>query len=412
VSIQPPTIILGASARGAAGSVVRAGGAPWAVDLFADRDTQAMGHVRRVRRYPAGLLEKVWSIPGAPVLLTGAMERHPAVVRAIERRHPLIGPNAAQMQAMRCPMVWRAMPPTARWRVPAIAFDRPERFEAGRRASAGGRRLVGGARWIVKRWRSGRCLGWYTPGRRLGAGRYLQEYAPGMAMGAVYRVCGGRAELFGVTRQIVGEPAFRAPRWAYAGSIGPVSLDADQRAALAAAGQWLLSVTGPFEGVFGSDVVRDIAGDLWPIEANPRYTASVELCECLQGRAALAGMGGLPGEAHAAAPRRVGVAASAAPAEPWESTPRGFAVRPESAAFLAKGVLFSPIDARLPRAGRLLPRGVMADIPQPWRRIRRGGPICTLFASGDSHEASLAQLRETSRTIYTALRESAQSIHA
>ena len=51
--------ILGASARAAAQSAIRAGLSPWCADLFADRDLCAMASVARCERhdYPHGLLD-------------------------------------------------------------------------------------------------------------------------------------------------------------------------------------------------------------------------------------------------------------------------------------------------------------------------------------------------------------------
>ncbi|MFV2092463.1 MAG: hypothetical protein ACC634_05210, partial [Hyphomicrobiales bacterium] len=41
------------------------------------------------------------------------------------------------------------------------------------------------------------------------------------------------------------------------------------------------------EAVFGVDLVMDFKGNLWPIEVNPRYTASVGLIEKITGVNAL-----------------------------------------------------------------------------------------------------------------------------
>ncbi|MCH2591273.1 MAG: hypothetical protein MK004_22585, partial [Planctomycetales bacterium] len=55
----PPLVIVGASARAAAWSAIRAGRRPLCADLFADRDLLAVAAAIAVEDYPLGLVKAV-----------------------------------------------------------------------------------------------------------------------------------------------------------------------------------------------------------------------------------------------------------------------------------------------------------------------------------------------------------------
>src|SRR5262249_17781381 len=106
------------------------------------------------------------------------------------------------------------------------------------------------------------------------------------ATAAVYVGDGRQARLLGVTRQLVGEIWLHAAPFHYCGSIGPMSLDGPVQARFEALGHALVAGCG-LRGLFGVDCqLRD--GVPWPVEINPRYTASVEALEYATGIPALA----------------------------------------------------------------------------------------------------------------------------
>ena len=55
----------------------------------------------------------------------------------------------------------------------------------------------------------------------------MQEWIDGISHSAIFLGAGEQAQLLGVTRQIIGPAWLYAIGFHYAGSIGPVSLDAD-----------------------------------------------------------------------------------------------------------------------------------------------------------------------------------------
>ena len=152
------------------------------------------------------------------------------------------------------------------------------------------RRPPAGGRWLVKPiWGLGDSIHFWTAADvadRPSLLVYLQEYVEGESQSAVYCGDGKRAALLGVSRQLVGEDWLHAAPFRYCGSIGPLPVDAVRRAALEKLGSALARRCG-LRGLFGVDgVVHD--GGFYPVEVDPRYTASVEVLEYAGGLSALA----------------------------------------------------------------------------------------------------------------------------
>src|SRR5262249_18435246 len=103
---------------------------------------------------------------------------------------------------------------------------------------------------------------------------------------AVYVADGSSARLLGVTRMLVGEAWLHARAFHYCGSIGPVRTQPPLLEALERLGNALAKGFGLF-GLFCVDFVMRAAIP-WPLEVNPRYTASVEVLEYSSGLRALA----------------------------------------------------------------------------------------------------------------------------
>src|SRR5205807_1077251 len=84
-------IIVGASARAAAFSALRAGLRPWCIDLFADADLRARCPVTHLEpdRYPYGLAELLPQAPPGPWMYTGGLENRPNLIRRLARGREL-----------------------------------------------------------------------------------------------------------------------------------------------------------------------------------------------------------------------------------------------------------------------------------------------------------------------------------
>lgn len=387
-----PLLIVGASARAAAFSARRAGIEPIGADLFADRDLRACCPVRRLAAedYPRGLRSlPEWNEPG-PWLYTGAVENHPGLVAELERRRPLWGNGAAVLYQVRKPAAVARRLREAGLPCPAVrAADDPPKRDG---------------RWIVKPLASAGGAGvrlWTDEASQPRRPSYFQEFITGQPSAALYVADGQRAQLLGVTEQLIGVPWLHAGGFHYCGSIGPLLLPASQQGHFARLGQVLAEGFG-LRGLFGVDcVLHD--GVPWPVEVNPRYTASVEVIERATGIAALALHRSVfepEGEANLSCVRsgeRETVmgrgSVSRSPQRTHEGAPLPLHATPlpqgSNGPCIGKAILFARAALDFPDE---LPEDT-ADIPAAGERIEAGRPILTFFVRAATLEACRAALR-------------------
>jgi predicted ATP-grasp superfamily ATP-dependent carboligase len=153
----------------------------------------------------------------------------------------------------------------------------------GTRASNDGLPLDGS--WLVKTYRGASGSGvrelttplTFREGPGEGSPVVFQRRVTGTPCAAVFAAMDNTASLIGVTRQLVGEPWLGAHGFQYAGSIGSLPISEAVEKAIATIGE-VLTRSFELSGLFGVDFVLD-GNDVWTIEVNPRYTASVEICE-------------------------------------------------------------------------------------------------------------------------------------
>jgi predicted ATP-grasp superfamily ATP-dependent carboligase len=364
-------VVIGASVRAAAFSAIRAGLRPWAIDLFADRDLAAVCPVRLVPtgRYPAGLVDLAREAPPGPWLYTGALENRPAVVERIARERPLWGNDAGCLRRVRDPFALFAALRAADVPSPAVrpSGDRPS-----------GEWLVkplAGAGGVGVRRSSGRFR---DPARR----NYLQQFVGGEPCSGVFVADDAGCRLLGVTRQLIGKNWLHVGGFRYAGSVGPLVLNPKEAAAWERLGSAVTAFAG-LRGVFGIDaVMRD--GVPWPVEVNPRYTASVEVIEYATGIESLS----LHRQAYALG-------------KPCLRKAVGMAL--ESMATVGKAIWYSPRAIAIPSDGpweAVLHRSPVldkppsfADIPPVGQRITAGRPVLTFFATAHTADECERRLR-------------------
>lgn len=362
-------LILGASARAAAQSAARAGFTPVCADLFGDADLRAEypGHV--ARRYPHDLERIAQEFPAGPWLFTGGLENQPALVGRISAGRPLYGNPPEVLRRVRDPFaVGRSF---AKWgiaypecRPPSDPPPRDGGWLLKHRRSSGGQ--------LVRAWIAETSL----PPRGRRSGWFFQRRVSGVSCGAMYVAAGGNAELIGITEQLVTADDPARP-FRYAGSLGPLSVSAEQDERLRQLGRALAAEFG-LRGLFGVDLV--INGDaVWPVEINPRYTASIEVLERATGVRTIA--------LHVAACEQgILPAAPLPPAKRW----------------CGKLVVYSDRDwlvtaeqsASLMQQNQGLAWPIIADIPVAGTPLRAGHPVVTVFAEAETREGLLAQLAE------------------
>ena len=376
---QQTLILLGASTRSAAYSARRAGLTPYCADLFAYEDLRDCCHVSRVdsRDYPSGLEAAARQAPEGPWAYVGALENHPDLVSRIATSRPLWGNNADVLLRIRDPLLVaqglaRMGVPYLEVRQSADGLPRDGTWLSKPIRGAGGAGIV---EWNCRTAESstvhdGPEVDGDSPVRGV---RYFQRRIRGPSYSCIYVGNGREAVLLGMTRQLVGERAFHAKPFHYCGSIGPIQLSGPMCDQCVRLGSALAREFGLI-GLFGVDAILN-QGLAWPVEVNPRFTASMEILEHAYGVSLM--------EIH----RNASVSGTL---RAWDAT------RPLVKSCLGKAVLFAPHTVEVPCLGDWRDRPVawpgrwpvwqVADVPKAGSRIAPRSPILTLFASGQTQE--------------------------
>jgi predicted ATP-grasp superfamily ATP-dependent carboligase len=358
-------LIFGASARAAAFSALRAGLRPWCADLFADADLGARCPAMRLPgRYPGGFLDLVKSHVPGPWMYTGGLENHTLLIAQMEQHRPLWGNSPDALSSIRSPEVLAEAARAAGLPAPIIARRQPP----------------GRGTWLVKplAGSAGAGIRFWSEQKTVPDNAFLQQYIEGLPASVLYAGLSGRAILLGTSRQLVGESFLHAPAFRYCGSIGPLAVAPALREALGQLGNQLVGRTG-VRGLFGVDGILS-EGGFWPVEVNPRYTASVEVLEYATGLCAMehhraafeGGVLPVPGEAKAG--------------------------------FVGKGLLYARNDGRFPTEGpwrktldsplSIEEMPAFADLPHVGERLESGRPVLTLFCRCTTFEGCLLRLKE------------------
>jgi len=309
-------------------------------------------------------------------MYTGGLENHPDLIDEMaRRRQPLWGNPADVLRRVRSPFEVHDALSQAGRPCPAVCTgDAPPPADG---------------RWLLKplHGAGGSGIRLWSDGAPLPRWPfYWQELIEGEPCAAVYVGGGEAARLLGVTRQLVGEPWLHAALFHYCGSVGPLPLEPAQQQAFADLGAALGNAFG-LKGLFGVDcVLRD--GVPYPVEVNPRYTASVEVIEYATGLQALA----LPRRAFEASGGR----------RPPDARAHQGADAPRSPV-VAKAILFARAPLRFPErstwsswmtvfpGAKVMP--TFADVPQPGAVIEAGKPILTLLREAPTPDDALGELR-------------------
>lgn len=398
MSQDPNIVIIGASARAAAFSALRAGMRPYAIDLFADCDLVDVCPTVKIKRYPHDFEQALAEAPQAPWIYAGGLENYPDLVERMSVLRPLYGNGAEVLRKIRDPELLAACLSQAdsNFAVPEIRTSPPppgsekEWLRKPRRSSAG----LG-----IRQAKSNEQP---KPEENF----YYQQHVPGVATSAVFlanqRSCepltplesadpsvkvflvNRACESLGMTDQQSGVADLPEEPFLYSGSaITSRKLEVDWQY-----GEWLddlgelLTRAFGLRGLFNLDLV----GDYWVLEVNPRYSASVEVLEQTSGKNFLA--------------MHVAAFDSSFQGETrcWISRcPRHAA---KKIVYASSDCIVSPELNRLRskwNVERLLP--CLADIPRPGDRILRGQPVATVIAEGASDEEVQRLLNERASAV-------------
>jgi predicted ATP-grasp superfamily ATP-dependent carboligase len=361
-------------------SAVAAGFRVSSIDAFGDLDhpqsadvfTPGPGTIWRSSRLP-GLAAS--AAPEAQTVAYGSsLENDPRAVAALARGLVLWGNPPEILRRVRDPQLVRdafrasgQQTPDVRMPGEARPFDPRESWLLKPRRSGGGRR--------VRRWRRG---------TRVPPSFYAQRYVDGVPGSVLFVAARGQVAPLGVTRQLVGDPAFGARGFRYCGSVlCPVGDDeGDGRREPAAALACAAGSAFDLVGVGGVDFIGR-NGVVHPIEVNPRWTSSMELVERVWGRSLF------------------GVHAVACVDGSLPSVEAGGFVTSPVRAY-GKAIVFARRHVRLGDTRVWLGADV-ADVPHPWTQIAEGLPVCTVLAEGANVSDCRAVLVARAARIYRQL---------
>jgi hypothetical protein len=387
-------LIAGVSTRAAAESAAKAGYCVTSLDAFGDLDQHPSVHglslprdfhtpftphqaVRAARGGGGG------SVPGDSVTYVANFENHPRDVGALAEGRALWGNPPAVLERVRNPVL---VAEVLRARgLPAPAVRMPPDASASGDAPA----PAGPVAWLAKPLSSGgghRVRNW-SGGSRPSRGCYLQQFIDGTPASIVFVAAGGRATALGVSRQLIGDPAFGADGYRYCGNIlaggGDPQFSSD--AALVAAMVEVAAALTEAFGLVGVNGVDVIASEERPytIEVNPRWCGSMELVERAHGVSVFA--------AHASA-----CTTGALPGFDLVRARRG-------APAVGKAIVFAREDVAVDDTRPWLADATVRDVPHPGERIAAGRPVCTVFAEGADSVACHAALRRRAEGIYVEL---------
>jgi len=370
-------LLAGVSTRGFAESAVRAGYEVVAVDGFGDLDLRAGAaevHVIRVGgRFSAGAaVAAVRDVSCEAAVYVASFENHPRAVRALAANRVLWGNPPAVLARARDPRRLARVVGEAGLPRPRVRLTQPPP------GARGG--------WVVKPFQSGGGDGVavWRRGVPMPRGSYLQERISGVTGSIVFAADGSRAVPLGLSRMLVGEPAFGAGGFRYCGSIlgsaGDAQFPADERL-LERATLLAERVTQAF-GLVGVNGVDFVArrGLPYAIEVNPRYTAAMELVERAYGISLF--------EVHAGACRQTLPAFDLA------------AVRRRTPGAVGKAILYARRPGVLGDTRPWLSDADVRDVSPPGTRFAPREPICTIFARGGDATACFAALARRAARLY------------
>jgi uncharacterized protein len=368
-------VIAGVSTRAWAASAGRAGFRVTAVDAFGDADLRVVADVLTLRRehgarYTAmAAAEAARSVDAPYAAYTSNLENHPEAVALLARNRRLLGNSPAVLTRVRNPLLLMRTLASRGFAVPRTRASAPAAGHTDQR-------------WLLKPRRSGGGHGTtvWRRGHRVTRRAYLQERIAGVPGSVVFAADGRRAVVLGVSRQLVGERILGARGFRYCGSLlasrdEPLfecQAELTQRAAALAA-----ATTEAFglRGVNGIDFIAR-GGVPYPIEVNPRYSASMELVERATGLCLFA--------LHVEA---CDGALTEAPSAPTR--------------IHGKAIVYARHDLVVhdPLSWTDAP---LADVPHAGEGIGRGRPICTAFAVAPTAEGCHRELAEAAAQIYRA----------
>jgi len=364
-------LIIGVSTRAMAESAKVAGYDLVTLDYFGDYDQKSWCEnlsLKRDLNLPFGsaqLYEVSRKLKFDAVAYTANLENQPEVVKRFEAARAakdcrLLGNSADVLFRVRH---W----PTLFDFLQRQGISVPETVYEGQRPAASDNR-----RWLRKPIHSGggHDISFWKKDRPTGSMFILQEHISGISASASFVSNGQECVVLGLTEQIIGRAEFGASGFRYCGNVLPLTVE--QNAVLTQVRDITASLTQEFKlvGVNGLDfVLKD--GRVFPLEVNPRYSASMELIERAYGLSIF----GLHVQS---------IKQGALP-------DFDLAARLADKKFYGKAILYAGQAGVAPDT-RGWPARDIRDVPFPGEALSIGDPVCTVLASGFTQAECFAGL--------------------
>jgi predicted ATP-grasp superfamily ATP-dependent carboligase len=370
-------LIVGVTTRALAISAARAGYRVTAVDAFGDLDLRRVAQVITPRLMPNLRFDPTVAtiaaneVSAGLVAYTSNLENHPAEVGRLARGRRLLGNPPAVLARARSPIALSALLRSRGFAIPETRATPPTR--------------PGTETWLLKPRGSGGGHGVkvWREGQPVPRGSYLQQQIRGVPGSVIFAANGESAVVLGLSRQLVGDSRFGSQGFRYCGSLlgGEARPVFPRYGALReTAAAMAREITHAF-GLIGLNGIDFIArnGVPYPIEVNPRYSASMELVERAHGLSLF--------ELHVRACNGI------LPAEP--GTGNGIE---------GKAIVFAKHDVVVGKTDAWVTRRDIADVPHAGEAIPAGRPICTVFARGADQSTCLRRLVRQAGLVYRRVR--------
>lgn len=369
----PPVdlLIAAATARPMAQSATRAGYNVATALLYPDRDVPNPSAMTHLPHWPEGLL--AWTRrfpPEIPFVYGGALENQSEQLEIIATERPCAGLHGPLLTSLRDPHILAGWAPRVGVKFPNFITDprQPTKIPI-----------------LIKSRRSGAGAGvTLFDGAQLQPGQYAQQQIPGLSVSAAWLISETAVELIGTSLQwpTRNHPDQERRPFLYGGSLAPCPHDLPVSLTTigASLAEWGV------RGLCGIDFIASPDGDLYLLEINPRFTASMELWEQFTTRSLVA--------EHLNCFQ---------PTPPTHHIPPATPIPPNQ--FRAKWVVYAnrpvrwtdhpqqSLDLNSPAQLRV------ADIPPRGTFFEPGQPICMIYATANSEQSCIDKLDRQERQL-------------
>ena len=360
-------ILIGASVRSLAFSCIRAGYQPWCIDLYADEDLAKNCPTTLITKsFPDEISDLIKAAPKVPILYTGGLENHSALLHFLSAQRTILGITGRTLYNLRNIPGFYKLLKSKQINTPAIIISMKD--------------LNNETSYLRKpKYRSGGLgIKPFDPSKQAmvdDSDFYYQEFKNGESRSAIFCFTESGFELLGLSIQSSGTQSLHANDFLYSGNMGPVKPCNSELKELQTIGKIISSNYRP-RGLLGLDYILNDS-KVYPLEINPRYTASMEVLELALGQNFIT--------KHLQA---FGI-------KPIYENPA-----PSETTVIGKAIYYAPHDVLIPKEAPWLSIEAnpwlfspFADIPKTRSAIRKGSPVVTIFAKADSLNEVKAQLK-------------------